>query len=520
MKRRKPLEADWERAASRVEAETGRLAKNTLLNFCGMAVPAAIGLVTLPAVIRWLGTERFGIFSWIMIILGYFGLFDLGLGRATIKFVAEAFGLRKFDEVGPIMWSAVGLQSLFGIVGALLCAALTPLLVETLLRMPAAFRPEARTALYWMAFSLPFNIVLPSFRGVLEAAQRFDLVNLVKIPTNSLLFVAPWAGALLKLDLQGIMILLVASRIAALIAWIWICWRVFPSSRRIRFLPWPRLRRIFIFGGWNTLSGLVWPLLVSLDRLMIGARLGAQALGFYAPPFEAVAKLGLIPGSLQMAIFPAFSLIEGRASPERGKALFAQSIKYMLLILAPLSILLIVFAPGVLHIWLGGEFAAQSARTLQWLALAYLIQSLTYVPYSFLQGQGRADLTLAFQVIELVVILPVFWLTLRSAGIAGAAAVVALRVALDLALLLNASRRRGGIDAAALKKAGLLPLAGAILLLLASVAGSRFALRGLGVFLGLGAGFALYGFLVWRGVLDLEERAKLRRFSRRLGRPA
>jgi O-antigen/teichoic acid export membrane protein len=192
----------------------------------------------------------------------------------------------------------------------------------------------------------------------------------------------------------------------------------------------------------------------------------------------------------------------------------------MLLILAPLSIILIVFAPSFLHIWLGHEFAVQSVRTLQWLAFAYLIQSLTSIPYSFLQGQGHADLTLAFQVIELVVTLPIFWFTLRIVGIAGAAAIVTVRVTLDLALLLSASRKRGGIDAAALKKAGLLPLGGAILFLLACTGACRFALRGFGAVLGVGAGFAVYVLLIWRGVLDGEERAKLRRFTLRRGKPA
>lgn len=41
---------------------SGRLlARNTLLNFIGQAVPLLVGVVTIPFIVRGLGTERFGL---------------------------------------------------------------------------------------------------------------------------------------------------------------------------------------------------------------------------------------------------------------------------------------------------------------------------------------------------------------------------------------------------------------------------------------------------------------------------
>ena len=68
------------------------LARNTIFNFIGQAIPVIAGIITLPFIIKGLGTQRFGLLSLALVILGYFAVFDLGLGRATTKFVAESVG--------------------------------------------------------------------------------------------------------------------------------------------------------------------------------------------------------------------------------------------------------------------------------------------------------------------------------------------------------------------------------------------------------------------------------------------
>jgi len=61
------------------------LAKNTVFNFIGQTIPALVAIVTIPYIIHGLGVERFGILSLVWVVLGYFNLFDLGLGRAVIS---------------------------------------------------------------------------------------------------------------------------------------------------------------------------------------------------------------------------------------------------------------------------------------------------------------------------------------------------------------------------------------------------------------------------------------------------
>jgi len=70
-------------------------------------VPLLIGVITIPFIIRGLGTERFGLLSLAWVILGYFAIFDLGLGRATTKFIAEALGKGEKEKVPSLLWTSV-----------------------------------------------------------------------------------------------------------------------------------------------------------------------------------------------------------------------------------------------------------------------------------------------------------------------------------------------------------------------------------------------------------------------------
>src|SRR5712691_11098433 len=107
---------------------TGKLlARNWILNLAGQAVPLVVGLVTIPYLIRGLGTERFGVLSIAWVLLGYFGLLDLGLGRATTKFVAECLGKGDTGRLPGFVWTSLWSQVLFGVAGATLAVGATPL---------------------------------------------------------------------------------------------------------------------------------------------------------------------------------------------------------------------------------------------------------------------------------------------------------------------------------------------------------------------------------------------------------
>lgn len=92
-------------------------------------------------------------------------------------------------------------------------------------------------------------------------------------------------------------------------------------------------------------------------------------------------------------------------------------------------------------IWLGKDFANNSASVLQWLSVGVFINCLAQVVYALIQGRGRPDITAKIHLLELIFYLPFLWWALRYYGIVGAAFAWTLRATIDLILLLWVTHR-------------------------------------------------------------------------------
>jgi len=495
------------------------LARNTLLNFIGQVIPLVVGVITIPFIVRGLGTERFGLLSMAWVVLRYFAIFDLGLGRATTKFVAEALGRGEHDEIPRIVWTAVTVQAVLGILGTLVLAGITPLLVERVLKIPPELVGEAKATFYLLALSIPVVLVSGSFRGILEAAQRFDLVNAVKVPTSVLTFLLPLVGLLLGFRLPGIVMLILLTRLAALLAFIALNCRILTQPRRFSISS-TLFPSLFAYGGWIMVTQIVNPILIYLDRFLIGSLLSMTAVTFYTAPYEVVTRLQIIPASLTMTLFPTFSALEGIEDRQKLGTLFTRSAKYILLSLGPIIIALVLFAKELLLIWLGTDFANKSAVVLQILALGVLINSLAYVPSTLLSGAGRPDIPAKVRLFELPIYLGIGWFLIQKHGIVGAAMAWTMRVALDALLLFGFAFRTYRIPARSLAGNGIVCGCFALIILASLAYGIKtFALipfyGQVCIFIVLVASF---GCLMWGRSLTTSERTLIRNIlTRRRG---
>src|SRR5687768_9832340 len=97
---------------------TRLIARNTVINFIGQLTPMVVALAAIPILIHELGAERFGVLTLAWMGIGYFSLFDLGLGRALTQLVAEQIGAGREENIPALTWTALLLMTLLGAVGA------------------------------------------------------------------------------------------------------------------------------------------------------------------------------------------------------------------------------------------------------------------------------------------------------------------------------------------------------------------------------------------------------------------
>src|SRR3989338_2321115 len=275
-----------------------RVARYTVYNILGQAVPLVVGVAAIPILTRSLGDTRFGLLALMWAIIGYFSVLDLGLGRATTKFVAEALAGQDTRRAQQVAGFTAAGQTALGVVGGAVLAALTPWVVTDLLRVPAGLRFEAEQAFRWLALSVPFVVLSLNLRAVLEGAQRFDLANLIRAPNGLLAFVIPAVAAPLGVGLAGIVALLLALRIVTCWA-TWIAIRGALPGFRWELRPARELVRLLLgYGGWIAVSNVVGPILTYLERFVLAAVAGVGAVAYFAAPYEAISRLLIVPASL------------------------------------------------------------------------------------------------------------------------------------------------------------------------------------------------------------------------------
>ena len=416
------------------------LARNTVWNLVGSGAPMVVALFCIPILIRGLGKERFGVLTLVWAIIGYASLLDLGLGRALTQLAARKLGRGEDRDVPVLVWTSLLLMLLLGLGGTVIAALLSPWMVYHVLNVPSALQRETVRAIYLLGLSIPLVITTSGMRGLLEAYQRFGVINALRIPMGILTFASPLLILPFSRSLVPVVGILVFSRLLGWAAHLIACRLIVPGLRNR--VSWQRsaVGPLLRFGGWMTVSNVLGPLMVTLDRFLIGAMVSMSAVAYYATPYEVVTKFWLIPSALTGVMFPAFSTSFVR-DREHTALLFSRSIKFLLLALFPIMLCTLALAKNGLQLWLGTDFAEHSVRVLQWLAFGVFINSLAQLPFAMLQGAGRPDLTATLHVIELPLYVVSLWLLIRSRGIEGAAIAWTARVAVDAVLLfLLASR--------------------------------------------------------------------------------
>lgn len=497
------------------------LARNATLNLVAEGWIFLVLIVAMPKLVSFLGATVFGLFSLAWVVIGYLAFLDVGVNRAATKFVAEHLAERDHESTLQIVRSAFVANLGLGLVGGLAVVVLTPYLVHSVFKVSADLESQARMAFYAVGLAVPVLLVQGVFRAVLSSLQRFGWINVV----NALTTTAQWAAAVFLAwkghGVAAVVFATVVARILAASVYGAVLFRLLPGLQLLGTHGLHGLPKLLRFGSWVTVSQLVSPLLVYLDRVLIASFVSLAAVTLYTVPYEAMTRLRVIPSSLATTLYPAFSERGMEGHEAILQRLYAGSLRYLLILLLPGVLFLLVFGTDLLSLWMGGQFAQQTAAILQILAVGALANALAYVPYNALQALGRPDLTGKFHLMELPVYVILCVALIPHWGIAGAALASTVRFGLDALLLFWAAQHHCGCSFLNIwRQIARIMALGALLGI--SMQGSQLFFVTSWVRLGAGLiAVAIYFLASWRFILsDREKPAIVRALGRFRHQPA
>ncbi len=405
---------------------------NTTYNLIGSLVPLAVALFTIPLYLHLIGEARYGVLAILWLLLGYFGLFDFGFGRATAHGIAsDSTHTDAPARWEKTFWTAFVVNLALGMVGAVLLFMCARLLLTDVLRIQADLRLEVESAIPWLCLALPVATASGVLSGALQGREKFLELNLVSVIGTVLFQVLPLAvAAMWSVELNVLLPAAIGARLITVVALMVQCRRHIVPSYTPTFSA-DRAHQLFSFGGWVTVTSLVSPMMVVLDRFIIGAIAGTKAVTHYTVPFQLGENSTIIPGALSSALFPRLAY----SSTTEQRQLSNIAAQVTACVMTPLFVGGILLVEPFFSWWISPDFSRESAYLGRILLLGFWINCFAKIPYALLQARGRPDLVAKTHLAEVFPYFALLYLGMSSFGVAGAAGAFCIRVLADYLIL-------------------------------------------------------------------------------------
>jgi O-antigen/teichoic acid export membrane protein len=394
----------------------------------GSLLPLIVAIGTIPYTLKQVGYEIFGVISIFWALIGYFSLFDLGIGRSLTYEISKLASQERASEIKATIKSGLYVTLFTGLIGAILLWLSSHAFVVHVLNVSPSFESDAVVAFKICSWGILATTVTSGARGALEGMGRFGLSNLIKLYLGAGMFLAPalmiylgyrslsaFITALVILRALGLLIALMALKPQLI------------SSHQSTVTK-EHVSNLFQYGFWVTITGIVGPLMVYGDRLIVSSITGAASLPYYAIPQEGVLRMLIVPMAFTGALLPAMSA----ASPVEINHLFNKYGRKISIISAAMCVLAALIAYPALMIWIGKEFADRAILLTLILVLGIWFNSVALVPFTIIQAKGKPKITAIIHVSELMAYVPALIFFTLQFGIIGAAIAWTTRVAIDL----------------------------------------------------------------------------------------
>jgi O-antigen/teichoic acid export membrane protein len=379
------------------------------------------------------------------VLTNYFWFMDLGLGQATVKYVAEHVARDEPEEVNRVYWMSVGAYVVLGAIAAAAIIAVAPLCVYRWFVIPEELQGPALRVFGLSAVGFALGLVNNAPAAIPRALQRFDVVNITSAAAGTAQTIATVALLAAGGSVQGIVLANVLVVLGSLVSNAIIAQRL---ASQISLPVWHRatLRKLIGFGGFVAVSGLVVPLLVNAEKLILSG-LSVSAVAYYTVSYNVSIRLVWMVAAAVFSMFlPVFSELAGKGRTDLSLDFASRVTQCLIMLPLPVVIVLWSFGHELLEIWMGQEFAKEGSGALQVLAIATLINATTSTPIAFLQATGRPAVIAKIHVAEVIVHIPVVLLCVTSFGLLGAALAWLCRVVIDSIAVWAAMIRVSSLD--------------------------------------------------------------------------
>lgn len=328
-----------------------RIARNAIIILTARLIVAALNLILVGLIARYLGKSLFGSYSVIFAAATIVAdISAAGMNLILIRQIAAA------DPLAPqYVSAAMNLRVVIaGVLGAI------ALLIVVFIPIEPEVKLASLAAIFWM-FSL-LSIYL--YTAVLFGRERFDLQAILSVGNMALTLALTLLAVRLNLHLSGIFLASAAANLVAAKIGFGI------AFRKLLTLEKPQTRSIYVqlvkesfpVGLATVFRGMY----ERVDVFILGARCNRAEVGIFNAPYRIVEQLIVIPNMIVRPAFPILSKL-ARTDPRKFNKVFCKLLLVFLLLAAVVSGALYLLAPLIVLKVFGPEFG-ESVAVMRWLS--------------------------------------------------------------------------------------------------------------------------------------------------------
>ena len=362
------------------KGEKTRIFKNVTSNWLALGINVLVGVLLSPFILHRLGDAAFGIWVLIFSLTGYYGIFDLGIRSAIVRYISKFSATGDAEELCKVVNTNLFVYSCIGAVSMALTLLLS-VYVERLFHIPPELHDAARWLLIMTGASVAVGFPLGLMDGILAGLQRFYLLSWTNILSGLvralLIVVALNHGfGLITIALITVAVSTAASLLRAVIAL-----RVCPVTFS------PRYIRRETFTATARYSGVSFVLLIATrlkfksDEIVLGTMLSAAAITYFNIGARIVDYAGNVVTSLAQIFVPMASHSEATGDLDGLRKMFVAGNRFCAMVIFPICLTLIILGKSIIEVWVGKKY----------VAVSYPVLVVMILPCTLLWAQGASS---------------------------------------------------------------------------------------------------------------------------------
>lgn len=397
------------------------LKRSLIANYAGQIVTVALGMVMVPAYVRHLGVEAYGLIALNAVLLAWVQVLDLGLSPTLCRELARAQDEPSRQEARVLLQSLEKFVAGMCTLLIVLSVFTAPFFATDWLNAKGIPTREIEIAFVLMVLTVSSRWLSSLYRGGMVGIDRQATLNVVIV-----------TFAIIRAVLV-VPVITIWPRIEVFFAWQ--LFAIVGESLTMRFLLGrvihaPLLTRTFSrialmarakLSLAIAFSALVWATTTQIDKVILSKVLSLHAFGVFSMATLLASGILLLANPIQQAFIPRFTA-DSMGDSRRVVSSYFLASEITMIVVVPVA-MIFAFAPDlVLRLWSSTAPSTPEAwRILQCYAVGNACSAIAGLAFLVQYAAGNLSLQIKGNVAFLVILVPAVLVGALNDGARGVA---------------------------------------------------------------------------------------------------